>query len=257
MSILRTSDGEAIAYQHLPGGSPGALFCSGFHSDMQGNKALALEAFCRSKGLQFTRFDYFGHGQSSGAMEDGTIGRWLNDTLTILDQVTTGPQIIVGSSMGGWMMILAAMARPERVAALLGIAVAPDMTEDMRARPLTESQRQSLAVNGWYDLPNEYDDRQPYRITTAMLDEAKQHLVLEGAANQKIPVGVPVRLLHGMCDADVPWQRSLEVLERLEGADVELQLIKSGDHRLSTASDLQRLIRTMEALLPRHPASFP
>lgn len=247
LALLDRPDGETVAFHHLPGKSPGILFCPGFHSDMNGDKALAIEAFCRETGHQITRFDYFGHGQSSGKIEDGTIGRWRDDTLAVLDQIALGPQIIVGSSMGGWMMLLAALARPERVTALVGIAIAPDLTRDMEERRLTAAQKEALARQGWCDLENAYDDRQPYRIRRAMLDEARQHFVLEG----EIPLDMPVRLLHGLKDRDVSWQRSLVTAEKLRGNDVELTLVKEGDHRLSTPTDLARLRATLAGLVAR------
>jgi pimeloyl-ACP methyl ester carboxylesterase len=245
MKTLIRSDGETIAYNHIPGKQPGILFCTGFHSDMQGDKALALEALCFERGQQITRFDYFGHGRSSGSIEEGTIGRWRDDTLAILDQVTEGPQLLVGSSMGGWMMLLAALARPEKVVALAGIAIAADMTADIEHRRLTDAQRRSLDSHGFCDLPNEYDDKQPYRIRKQMLLDAEQYLLLKG----DIVIDVPVRLLHGLADEDVPWQRSMEVVTRLQSSDVELQLIKAGDHRLSRPNDLERLCSTVGTLL--------
>ena len=244
-SLLDRPDGETLAFHHLPGATPGILFCTGFHSNMNGEKALALEAFCRETGRQMTRFDYYGHGESSGDIQHGTIGRWREDTLTILEQVTLGPQIIVGSSMGGWMMLLAALARPERVAALVGIAIAPDLTQDLEERRLNVEQKTALAEQGWCDLANAYDDQQPYRIRREMLDEARRHTVLDG----EIPIDAPVRLLHGLADEDVPWQRSLAAAQRLRSKDAELILIKDGDHRLSTPRDLARLTTVVTQLL--------
>ena len=142
--MLSRTDGSQLAYVHHQGSSPGVVFCSGFHSDMNGGKALALDAFCRANKIQFTRFDYFGHGQSSGQIENGSIGRWLSDTRAVLEQITDGPQIVVGSSMGGWLMLLAAMACPQRIQALVGIAVAADYTEDMRQRRLGPVQTRQL-----------------------------------------------------------------------------------------------------------------
>jgi pimeloyl-ACP methyl ester carboxylesterase len=220
------------------------LFCAGFNSNMQGIKALALEQWCRDRGRQFTRFDYSGHGESSGSVEEGCIGRWRDDTLAVLDRVTSGPQVIVGSSMGGWIMLLVALQRARRVKALLGLAAAPDFTERLRAR-LTDAQRQQLDRSGYADLPNCYDDGEPYRIGALLLDEGEAHLLLDG----EIPVDVPVRLIQGQRDDDVPWQLALRLAERIRGADVEIQLVKDGDHRLSQPSDLRRLELTLEQLL--------
>lgn len=243
-SKLERGKGHFLAYRHFPGRSPGILFCPGFHSNMHGNKAMALEAYCRENRRQFTSFDYFGHGQSSGAFEEGTIGRWREDTLAIVDSVTSGPQIIVGSSMGGWMMLLTALARPDRITGLLGIASAPDMTEQQRRR-LNQQQLRSLAKQGFYELANEYDDKKPHRIRQNFLDEAERHFVL-GAP---VPITVPVRLLHGLKDVDVPWERSMILARRLESEDVVLHLVKHGDHRLSKPGDLRLLINTLEQLL--------
>ena len=241
-SELTLADGTSLAYNHLPGTDPGILFCPGFNSDMQGNKALALEAWCRERGIQFTRFDYFGHGDSDGSVEEGTIGRWRDDTLAILDTVTSGSQLVVGSSMGGWIMLLAALARPERIAGLVGIAAAPDFTRRLREQRLDEQQRRQLEQTGYCEMPNDYDE--PYRISRRLLQEGDEHLLLEN----DIALDLPVRLLHGQLDADVPWEHALTIANRLRGDDVEVQLVKSGDHRLSEPTDLQRLINTVAVL---------
>ena len=243
-AFLALADGSSIAYRHTPGAAPGVLFCAGFNSNMQGIKALALEQWCRDRGRQFTRFDYSGHGESSGSVEEGCIGRWRDDTIAVLDRVTAGPQVIVGSSMGGWIMLLVALQRARRVKALLGLAAAPDFTERLRAR-LTDAQRQQLDRSGYADLPNCYDDGEPYRIGALLLDEGEAHLLLDG----EIPVDVPVRLIQGQRDDDVPWQLALRLAERIRGADVEIQLVKDGDHRLSEPADLRRLELTLEQLL--------
>ena len=242
--FLALPDGTELAYQHSAGRGPGILFCAGFNSDMQGDKALALETWCRAQGRQFTRFDYFGHGQSSGSLEQGCIGRWRDNALVMLDQVASGPQLIVGSSMGGWIMLLVAQARPGRVAGLVGVAAAPDFTERMRNERLSEAQLRQLADTGYCDMPNHYDDGQSYRISRQLLDEGREHLLLD----KEIAIDVPVRLLHGQCDEDVPWQHALSIAAALTSSDVEVCLVKSGDHRLSQPKDLQRLTRTIEAL---------
>jgi len=242
---LACEDGAMIAYRHTPGKGPGVMFLTGFKSDMQGGKALALESFCRNRGQAFTRFDYFGHGESSGAFEDGTIGRWAADAVKVLDDVTHGPQILVGSSMGGWIMLLTALARPDRIAALIGIAAAPDFTHDLIPQRLTEDQIAQLARVGYCDIPNCYDDQEPYRILQSFLDEGNQHLLLSG----EIAIDVPVRLIHGIRDEDVPWQRAEEIMTHLQSDDVAIQYVKNGDHRLSTDADLARLQRTVRALL--------
>ncbi len=234
-----------IAYHHTAGKSPGVMFLTGFKSDMQGGKATALEDFCLSTGRAFTRFDYFGHGQSSGAFEDGTIGRWADDAVHVLDRVAEGPQVLVGSSMGGWIMLIAALQRPQRVAGLVGIAAAPDFTRDLIPLALTPDQLQALDHQGYCDIPNCYDDQEPYRIRKSLLDEGDNHLLLGG----DIALDVPVRLIHGIEDRDVPWQTALKIMERVRSEDVEVQFVKGGDHRLSEPHDIERLTRTVNALL--------
>lgn len=244
-AFLNTEAGTTLAYEHLPGMTPGILFCPGFNSDMQGDKAQALRTWCASQGRQFTRFDYSGHGRSSGRFEDGTIGQWLRDTLAVLDGVTDGPQLVVGSSMGGWIMLLTALERPQRVMALVGIAAAPDFTESLWRDGLDDDQRESLEHRGYCEIPNCYDDGQPYRIGRRLLEEGREHLLLDA----DIPIDSPVRLLHGQLDEDVPWEHSLTLARHLRSDDVEVQLVKNGDHRLSRPHDLARLIRTVETLL--------
>ena len=241
---LQLDDGSFLAYHHCPGVTPGVLFFPGFNSDMCGNKALALEAWCEAQGIQFTRFDYFGHGASSGSLEEGSIGRWRDDALAVLEAITEGPQLLVGSSMGGWIMLLAALARPERIAGLVGIAAAPDFTERLREQRLDAQQLAQLAAAGFCDMPNCYDDGEPYRISQYLLDESRQH----GLLSAEIPLTVPARLIHGQCDEDVPWQHALRIAEQLQGPDVEIQLVKSGDHRMSEPQHLARLLRTVAEL---------
>ncbi len=246
MSRLQRPDGETVAYDHLEGSEPGVIFLSGFNSHRGGDKALYLEDRCREWGRQFTRLDYQGHGESSGRFEDGTIGRWIDDALAVLDEVTTGPQLLVGSSMGGWIMLQLALQRPDRVAALVGVASAPDFTRALSGGGLAPEQLLQREMGGYCDIDNCYDDGEPYRISRELLQEGERHCLLDREA---IAIDVPVRLLHGQCDDDVPWQRSLQLAEKLASADVEVQLVKDGDHRLSRPADLQRLARTVEVLL--------
>ncbi|MDF1794354.1 MAG: alpha/beta hydrolase [Thalassobaculaceae bacterium] len=233
---LTTGDGETIAYHHHPGRGPGILFCGGFMSDMTGTKALTLEAFAKDRGQAFTRFDYRGHGQSSGAFRDGTIGKWKGDALAVFDQVTSGPVIVVGSSMGGWIALLLALARPDRIAGLIGIAAAPDFTEDLMWAEFEEDIRQKLLHDRVYYEPSEYSE-EPYTITMDLIEEGRDHLIMRGA----IPIQAPVRLLHGMRDSSVPHRLSVLLAERLETDDVQVRLVKDGDHRLSTDRDLNLL----------------
>ncbi|OYQ35167.1 alpha/beta hydrolase [Niveispirillum lacus] len=228
--------GTAIAYRRSPGLGPGLIFLTGFRSDMAGAKAVALERWARSQGRAFVRFDYHAHGASGGNWEDGSIGRWRDDALAVLDCVTEGPQILVGSSMGGWIALLLALARPDRIAGVVGIAPAPDFTERMIRPRLGPVELQALARDGQFIAPSAYDPA-GYPITRHLLEEAQNHLLLTKGAGP-IRVGCPVRLLHGQCDPDIPWQTSLDLAAALEARDVRITLVKDGDHRLSRDADL-------------------
>ena len=241
---LARPDGATIAYLRTPGVTPGIVFLGGFRSDMTGAKALFLEEYCRRSGRSYLRFDYFGHGASSGDFADGTIGRWCDDAIAVLDSLTEGPQILVGSSMGGWIMLLAALARPSRIRALVGIAAAPDFTTDLLPAKLDPAQRREFEETGSVVVPSDYDPT-GYLYTKALIDDGNRHLLLRAP----IPLAVPVRLLHGLADASVPWQTSLRLAERLIGSDVTVTLAKHGAHRLSTEADLARLARTLDGLV--------
>lgn len=208
---------------------------------MTGTKVMALEAACASAGRAFTRFDYFGHGASSGAFTDGTIGRWSEDAIAVLDELTEGPQVLVGSSMGGWIMLLVALARPGRVCGLVGIAAAPDFTEDLMWDRMDHSIRAALARDGVYHEPSQYDE-EPTAITLRLIEEGRDHLVLRSP----IPLHCPVRLIHGLEDPDVPWDTSMRLSRVLESPDVTLTLVKDAVHRLSEPRDIARLIATVE-----------
>lgn len=245
-ATLPRPDGATLAYHALPGKSPGVVFLHGLKSDMTGGKALYLEDHCRRQGRAFLRLDTYGHGASSGRFEDGTIGRWADDVVAALDELTQGPQVIVGSSMGGWIMLLAALRRPQRVAGLVGIAAAPDFTEDLMWREFSDEQRQRLMDEGCVEIPvpEEYGGGS-YGITRNLIEEARQHLLLRGPIN----IDCPVRLIHGIKDPDVPWGTALELQERLTSTDVETLLVKNGDHRLSEPRDLERLARVVDGLI--------
>jgi pimeloyl-ACP methyl ester carboxylesterase len=215
-------------------------------SDMDGAKALAVEAWAAARGRAFVRFDYTGHGASSGEFVDGTIGRWAADAVRVLDHVCEGPQVLVGSSMGGWIMLLAALARPGRVAGLLGIAAAPDFTEDLIEKMLTPGQRRALARDGRIEVPNDYGDA-PYAISMTLIEEARDHLLL----GSPIPIDCPVRLIHGLKDTDVPWETSQRLSDAIRSNDVEVILVKDGEHRLSEDRDLARLTSVLESLIER------
>jgi pimeloyl-ACP methyl ester carboxylesterase len=241
--FLSCSDGSRLAYRRAPGARPGIVFLAGLRSDMTGAKALYLDEWCRQRGRAYVRFDYFGHGASSGNFADGTVGRWADDVIAVLDRLTEGLQILVGSSLGGWLMLLAALARQHRVAALVGIAPAPDATEDLLWPRLDAAQRVQLLANGSVTLLSEYDPA-GYTYSLQLIEEARRHLVMRAP----ITLDCPVRLLHGLRDASVPWQTSLCLAQQLTSRDVSLTLVKDGDHRLSTPPDLARLGATLEAL---------
>ena len=215
---------------------PELLFLGGFKSDMTGTKATFLESICEKRDQTYTRFDYFGHGSSSGIFTQGTIGQWLSDTLAMIDEVTKGPLVLVGSSMGGWLMTLAALARPERIHALIGIAAAPDFTEELIWPSLTETQQKDFVRQGIIQTPSQYEE-QGFPITLQLIEEAREHLVLPKA----IDIDCPVHLIHGVADKDVPWIFSQRLSRRIKSPEVTLTLIKNGDHRLNTPLALGRL----------------
>lgn len=243
MRRLERGADEWVAYERHPGRSPEVLFLGGFASDMTGTKALMLEAHCRGRGQGFTRFDYRGHGMSSGRFEARTIGDWAADATAVLDQVIEGPAVLVGSSMGGWIMLLVALARPERVKGLVGVAAAPDFTERLIHDALTPEEAETLERDGVLQQPSAYGD--PLPITKHLVDEGREHLVLASP----IPIGCPVHLLHGQADPDVPFELSLELAQQLESRQVTLELIKDGDHRLSREADLRRLAAALDRML--------
>lgn len=244
-AILARADGASIAYHRLAGHNPGVVFLHGFRSDMDGGKALALEAHCRATGRAFLRFDLFGHGRSSGAVEDGTIGRWADDAEAVISELTEGPQILVGSSLGGWIALLAALRLRRRIAGLVGIAAAPDFTEDLMWGGFTPEQKRQMVEQGHVVLPNCYEPENPWTIPRRLIDEGRNHLLLRDAVNLECPV----RLIQGQKDADVPWQTALRLADCLSSNDVEITLVKDGDHRLSRDQDLARLVRVVSDLL--------
>ena len=216
---------------------------------MTGTKAMHLDRYCADRGLAYVRFDPSGHGQSSGRFVDGTIGAWAEETVAILDGIVEGRVILVGSSMGGWLMLLAALARPDRIAGLVGIAAAPDFTERLIWDRLPREDRERLMKDGRLVKESVYSD-DPTIITRALVEEGRRHLLLTA------PIGIkrPVRLLHGMADPDVPHAISLELAERLTSDDVRVTLIKDGDHRLSRDADLALLAATLDEMV-REPSA--
>ena len=238
---LQRPDGNSVAYAKTDGTVPAVVFLGGFRSNMTGTKAIALEDWAQRTGRAFLRFDYLGHGQSSGRFEDGTIGRWLDDSLAAIDQLTAGPLVLVGSSMGGWLSLLAARARPQRLAGLVLIAAAPDFTERMLLKGLSAQDRIALERDGRLERPSQYSP-EPSVFTWKLIEEGRNHLLLD----RKLVLPCPVRLLHGQSDPDVPWDYSLQIAAHLEAPEVITTLIKGGDHRLSTPAGIARLIATVE-----------
>lgn len=245
-NILARGPGRAIAYRRTLGRAPGVMFLTGLRSDMSGGKAVALEAMCKRQGRAFLRFDYSGHGLSEGKFEEGTVGAWRADALDVLDALTQGPQILVGSSLGGWIMLLAALARPERIAGLVGIAAAADFATRLMTTRFDAVQRDAMARDGRVAIPSAYSS-EPTIFTKQLIEDARTHALL-GAP---IPLTLPVRLIHGTADPDVPYSLSLEIAEKLASSDVEVLLVKDGDHRLSSERDLERLCAVVAALCDR------
>jgi len=230
-----------IAVRARAGRAPGLFWLGGFNSDMKGTKALALDSWATEHGRACVRFDYSGHGESGGRFVDGTIGRWLQDSVAVFRQACRGPQIVVGSSMGGWMALLLAReitkeATDASLAGLVLIAPAPDFTEELMWKGFSREIRREIESNGVWLRPSEYGA--PYPITRALIEEGRNHLLLERA----IEVGCPVHILQGAQDPDVPWQHALALAHRLPAEDVVLTMIQDGDHRLSRPQDIARIL---------------
>lgn len=243
---LTTPQGRRIAYHRTEGAGPGVVFLGGFRSDMTGTKAMALEDWAGRTGRAFVRFDYSGHGASSEAFLDGCIGDWAEDAVAAITALTQGPQVLVGSSMGGWIALLAAKALPERVAGLLGIAAAPDFTEDSMWAGFSDSQKLALTTSGQLDLPSDYSDA-PYVITRKLIEDGRQRLVLR----EPLPLPMPVRLLQGTADTDVPPAVALRLMDHAESPDLRLTLVKGADHRFSTPDCLALIEAALEDVLAR------
>ncbi|MFZ2997848.1 alpha/beta hydrolase [Sphingobium sp.] len=233
-------DGLRLAYRQRAGLGPTLLFLPGYMSDMEGSKAVALDRWAADAGRAMLRLDYAGNGASEGHFADGKLASWRDDVLLLLDALTTGPVVLVGSSMGGWLALLVALARPDRVVAIIGIAAAPDFTE----WGFTDADKAILATEGRIEEPTPYGD-QPYVTTLAFWESGQALRVLDHA----IAIDCPVRLLQGQEDRDVPWETALRVAERLRSADVQTLLIKDGDHRLSRDADIALLISTVTTVL--------
>lgn len=247
--ILARADGASMAYRRILHGDsetpkPTVVFLHGLLSDMEGGKANHLAAHAESAGFDFLRFDMFGHGKSSGDFTDGCIGRWRDDALAAIDDLTEGPLILVGSSMGGWVGLLAAVARPARVRAFVGIAPAPDFTVAMEAA-LTPDQRATLSRGEIVHIADTEEPCGTYPVSRILLDDGRANLLLQAP----IPFSGPVRILQGMQDASVDWHTALAIADRLAAADTQITLIKDGDHRLSRLQDLALLTRTLDTLI--------
>lgn len=228
-----------LAYLHShPGkkdaGGPAVIFLGGYRSDMQGTKATYFEQQCQARGQAYTRFDYSGHGQSGGRFEDGTIGAWTEDTLDIFDHFIREPAVLVGSSMGGWIALLVALKRSALIRGVVGLAAAPDFTEQMYEERLSAQERQELEKKGYFSIPNDYSD-EPYVFTKKLHDEAKNHLLLKKGR----PVNFSLRLIQGMKDKEVPWQTAAKIQNAFQAEDSDIILIEDGDHRLSRPQDLE------------------
>jgi pimeloyl-ACP methyl ester carboxylesterase len=240
MKHLQIGENLSLAFRHRPGMGPTIIFLPGYMSDMEGGKATALDVWAEAQGRAMLRFDYAGCGASDGDFETQSLANWRGDVLAMIDEVVEGPVVLVGSSMGGWLMLLAALARPERVVGLVGVAAAPDFT----AWGFTQEQKMTILQEGRLEEPSAYSEL-PY-VTTRAFWESGESLRLLHA-----PIGIdcPVRLLHGQADADVPWLYSLELMKLLRSADVQAIFIKDGDHRLSREKDIALLIATVNGLL--------
>ncbi len=242
--VLTTPQGRQIAYHRTTGAGPGVIFLGGFKSDMTGAKAMYLEAWARAEGRAFVRFDYSGHGASSGEFLDGCIGDWAADAVAAVSALTTGPQILIGSSMGGWIALLVARSLPGRIAGLVGIAAAPDFTEDGIWTGLTAAERDVLTATGRVAQPSDYSP-DPYVITRRLIEDGRNHLVLRSPLN----LPFPVRLLQGTDDADVPPATALRLMDHATCADLQLTLVKGADHRFSTPACLAMITRATTDIL--------
>ena len=239
--FIRRPDGESLAYKQVSGEGPTVIWIGGFRSDMEGTKALALEAAAKARGWAFLRYDHFAHGRSSGDWKAATIGRWREDAVAVIDSIP-GPVVLVGSSMGGWIALLAALARPQAVAGLVLVNPAQDFTERLMWPGLADHERQAILRDGETVVVEE--GLGAYALTRTMFEEAKGWMLLDGA----IGITAPAHVLQGRADATVPWTHAIELVERLKGGDVRLDLIEGGDHRLSTPADLDRLVAAVDAM---------
>ena len=243
--VLRP-EGERLAYRYLPGGSPTVVFLSGYASDMSGNKATYLQERCALWGHAYLCLDYRGHGLSDGRFEDYTIGDWCDDARRVIEQVTRGSLVLVGSSMGGWIMLLLSRIFGDRIAGLVGVGAAPDFTRDTMPQRLDDEHRVALAKDGIAYLPNRYGPK-PSVVTARLLADGNERLVL----SEPLKLTCPVRLVHGMADPDVSWHRSMAICDAVAGDDVRVVLVKNGEHRLSSPAELDLIADQVGELLGR------
>lgn len=242
-NFLTTPDGEKIAYHMSAGTGPALIWCGGLKSDMEGGKATHLHAWSQARGQSFIRFDYFGHGQSSGTFTQGTLSRWSDDISYVRDQLTEGPVILIGSSMGGWAVLLAAMSNTSRTHALVLINPAPDFTEKLTVAGWTEEQIAALENDGVVCEPSGYDE--PYAYSKALIEDGRNRQILD----LPIPITCPIRILQGYEDTVVPWAHSKRLLDMLTSKDVTYTLVAGGDHSLSRESDLKLIEAAIEGVL--------
>ena len=241
--FLDTPSGRRIAYHRTDGQGTGIVFLGGFMSDMEGTKAVALQDWAKAQGRPFLRFDYSGHGQSDGKFVEGCIGEWAADAQAAIEALTDGPQVLVGSSMGGWISLLCALVRPQRVPGLVLLAPAPDFTEKLMWARFGEAEKRQILEGGSWTRPSPYDE-DGYPITRSLIEDGAKWSILD----DQISFDGPVRILHGALDTDVPPDHSRQLVDKLSSPDVVWTLIKDGDHRLSRAEDINRLIRETLAL---------
>ena len=237
------SNGRRIAYHQTAGSSPGVVFLGGFKSDMEGTKAIHLEEWAKTQGRAYLRLDYSGHGQSSGAFTDGCIGDWAEDAQAVIQELCNGPQVLVGSSMGGWISAILAVKMPQNIAGIVGIAAAPDFTEDGMWDDFSANQRAELTEKGQIALPSDYGE--PYIITRKLIEDGRKHLVLRSP----LDFPFPVRLLQGTADADVDVSVALRLLNHANGSDIRLTLVKGADHRFSSPECLALIEDTVSDVL--------
>ena len=238
--FLPRPDGERLAWRRVAGAGPTVVWLSGYRSDMTGTKAEALADWAQEKGRGYLRFDYFGHGESSGDFVRGSITRWREDALAVIDEMTEGPLVLVGSSMGGWIGCLAALARPQRLHAMVLIAPAPDFTSKLMPTRFPPEALLAIQETGVWMQPSEYGDPNP--ITKLLLEDGARWSILDSA----VPIEAPVRILQGGEDPDVPWRHALELAQAIKSQDLVFSLIKDGDHRLSRPQDIARLVAAVD-----------